>query len=140
MFGLSPVKICALRRPATATRRRVHQVALPEVVIDETALLTLHIAPVCLREPNGDFCSLDLALKLYRQDNSPFGGITAEMLYWSAGNLSGGQRDALSEAIDSMATRLDEPVAAWLSLDEATRKCWRDYFNANTEGNPLSPC
>ena len=126
----------ALRAAAIALLRS----KLPEVVIDETALLTLYIAPVCLPEPDGDFCSLDLSLKLYRQDNSPFRNVTAEMLYWSAGTLLGGPRDALSDAIASMTSRLDEPVAVWLSLDEATRTCWRDYFNANTEANPLSPC
>ena len=39
-----------------------------------------------------------------------------------------------------MGSAVEEPLAIWFSLDQATRECWRDYFNNNERERPLSPC
>jgi len=65
----------------------------------------------------------------------------AEMLYWQKRALLIVPADAAaSEVTDWIERTIDEPLAIWFSLDQATRDCWRDYFNNNERERPLSPC
>ena len=54
--------------------------------------------------------------------------------------LNGPTGRAPAQARAFLDEKLDVPIDAWLSLDNAQRKCWRDYFNANEAFTPLSPC
>ena len=131
----------------------------PDVVIDETARLYLHIEPACLAIDLTVSCTVGLAFRRLGQDYSPFrelvpasmplaGGVEAaapnplaEMLYWQKRALfTVPAGAAASEVTDWMSRTIEEPLAAWLSLDKATRECWRNYFNKNERESPLSPC
>ena len=131
----------------------------PDVVIDESARLYLHIEPACLAIDMAVSCTVNLALRRLGQDYSPFrelvsssmplaGGVAAstpdplaEMLYWQKRALLIVPADAAaSEVTDWIERTIDEPLAIWFSLDQATRDCWRDYFNNNERERPLSPC
>ena len=131
----------------------------PDVVIDETARLYLHIEPACLAIDLSVSCTVSLAFRRLGQDFSPFrelvpasmplaGGAAAsapdplaEMLYWQKRALFTVPAGAEASEVNAwMGRTIDEPLASWLSLDLATRECWRDYFNKNERESPLSPC
>ena len=113
---------------------------LPEIVIDENARLVLYITPVCIEATSGYSCSIDVSLRRFRQDSSPFSR-AADMVYWDVvHHFTGPPGRAQSQVRNLMETALDVPIAEWLSLDEAARQCWRDYFNKNQLLAPLSPC
>ena len=131
----------------------------PDVVIDETARLYLHIEPACLAIDLSVSCTVSLAFRRLGQDFSPFrelvpasmplaGGVAAsapdplaEMLYWQKRALFSVPAGAAASEVNAwMGRTIEEPLAIWLSLDLATRECWRDYFNKNERERPLSPC
>jgi hypothetical protein len=131
----------------------------PDVVIDETARLYLHIEPACLAIDLSVSCTVSLAFRRLGQDFSPFrelvpasmplaGGVAtsapdplAEMLYWQKRALFTVPAGAAASEVNAwMGRTIEEPLAIWLSLDLATRECWRDYFNKNERERPLSPC
>ena len=131
----------------------------PDVVIDETARLYLHIEPACLAIALSVSCTVSLAFRRLGQDFSPFrelvpasmplaGGVAAsapdplaEMLYWQKRALFTVPAGAAASEVNAwMGRTIEEPLAIWLSLDLATRECWRDYFNKNERERPLSPC
>ncbi len=131
----------------------------PDIVIDESARLYLHIEPACLAIDMTVSCTVSLALRRLGQDYSPFrelvpssmplaGGVAAsspdplaEMLYWQKRALLIAPTDAAgAEVTVWMGSAVEEPLAIWFSLDQATRECWRDYFNNNERERPLSPC
>ena len=131
----------------------------PDIVVDETARLYLHIEPACLAIDLAVTCTVSLAISRLGQDYSPFRELVpasmplasgaaasapdplAEMLYWQKRALfTVPPGAAASEVTAWMGRTIEEPLAIWMSLDLATRECWRDYFNKNERERPLSPC
>ncbi len=126
--------------PLRASTIALLRAKLPEVVIDDNALLALYVAPSCRKASDGFLCILLVEFVRYQQETSPF-YVGAEIKYWQEGTmLAGPTGGAPAQARAFMDEKLDLPIAAWLSLDDTQRKCWRDYFNANETFKPLSPC